>query len=473
MGVDLDTYEDYPMLAEKSEISKDGKQFTFTLRKGAKWSDGKPVTAEDVKFSFDVIFDPKYSTAHKRPYYEQIEKAEIISPDTVRFTVKSKYFLNFRIVASMAIVPKHIYGNAAEGSKLNKTLIGSGPYKIEKYDKGQSMVLVRNKEWWGNNVASQKGSYNFERIRFRFLKDSNISIEALKKGDIDFAELTPEEYTKKTSGSEWGKAVAKVKTENVSPKDYGWIGWNMRREMFKDKNVRIALAHLVNRDEMNQKFRFGMSVPATGPWYVQSEYADPSVKPIAYDPKKAIEMLKAAGWVDSDKDGVLDKTVGGKKVNFSFSIMYGNKDTEKYWVMYQGDLKKVGIDMRLQFMEWNAMLKAMDEFNFDAITLRWTGSVDPDPKQIWHSASAVKGGSNVVGYSNPEVDKLIDEARMELDKKKRIPLLRTVYKRIAEDAPYAFLFVDKYVTYAHSTKVAMPKPTYKYDVGTTYWWSAQ
>jgi microcin C transport system substrate-binding protein len=474
MDRNLDTYEWIPMLAEKSETSKDGKQFTFTLRKGATFTDGKPVTAEDVKFSFDVIFDNKYNAAHKRPYYENIEKAEVLAPDTIRFTTKTKYFNNFSVVAGMAILPKHIYGNSAEGSKLNKSVIGSGPYKIEKYDKGQSIVLVKNKDWWGNNVPYLKGMYNFERIRMRFLRDSNISIEALKKGDIDYATLTPEEFQKKTSGPEWGKTVKKVQTENIGPKNFGYIGWNMRRDLFKDKNVRKALAMLMNRDEMNQKFRYGMSLPATGPWYQQSEYADPSVKAISYDPKKAIDLLKGAGWVDSDKDGILDKTINGKKTNFSFNLIYGNKDTEKYWVLYQGDLKKVGVDMRLQMLDWNGIMKAVDEFNFDSIAMSWGGgSVDNDPKQIWHSSSAVKGGSNFVGYANPEVDKLIEQARGELDKQKRIPILRKVYKMIADDSPYAFLFNDKYITYAHSTKVAMPKPTFKYDTGTSFWWSAQ
>ncbi len=466
-----DTYEWMPALAEKFETSKDGKQFTFTLRKGAQWTDGKPVTIEDVKFSFDVIFDPTYNVANLRPYYENIEKAEIVDPNTIRFTTKSKYFDNFAVVAGLSILPKHIYGNPVEGRKLNKTIVGSGPYKIEKYDKGQSIVLVKNKDWWGNGLEVEKGRWNFERIRMRFLKDSNISIEALKKGDIDYHDLTPEEFAKKTSGPEWGKTVMKVQTQNIAPKNYGYIGWNLKKDMFKSRNVRLALYKLLNRDELNKKFRYGLSLPATGPWYQQSEYADPTVKPVTYDPKAAIELLKKEGWSDTDKDGLLDRVVAGAKQNFSFTLYYGNKDTEKYWVLYQSDLRKVGIDMKLQLLEWNALLKNVDERNFDAIAMSWGGgSVDNDPKQIWHSSSAVKGGSNFTSYMNPEVDKLIDEARMELDKKKRIPLLRAVYKKIAEDYPYAFLFNDKYVMYAHSTKVSMSKPTFKYRVGEDFWW---
>ncbi len=467
----VDTYEWDPGIAEKYEVSKDGKTYTFTLRKGVTFSDGKPLTAEDVKFSFDVVFDPKYNAAQMRPYFEGIEKVEIVDPQTVRFVTKEKYFGNFETAATMNILPKHFYGNPEEGIKKNKTILGSGPYKLEKYDQGQSLTLVRNKTWWGTSAPERKGEYNFERIRIRFIKDENIEVETLKKGDLDYIGLTPEAYTKKTDGPEWGKSVFKVKTENLEPKPYGYIGWNLKRDLFKDKNVRLALAMLTDRAEMNQKFRFGMSLLATGPWYQQSEFADPSVKAIQFDPKKARALLEKSGWADTDKNGVLDKMVNGKKVEFHFTLSYANADTKKYWELYQSDLKKNGIVMDIQLLDWNALLKAMDENNFDSVSLAWGGgTVDLDPKQIWHSSSAGKGGSNFINYSNPEVDKLIDQARVETDKSKRVTLLRKIYKTIAEDAPYNFLFNDKYVLYGSSNHVKQPKPSFKFETGTNYWW---
>lgn len=469
-----ETFEWQPSLAERAEQSADGKTITFRIRKDAKFHDGKPVTVEDVKFSFDVIFDPKYNAAHMRPYYENIEKAEIIDPQTIRFTIKEKYFKNFEVVAGLTVLPKHIYGDADSGVKKNKTIIGSGPYKLEKYDQGQSIVLAKNKDWAPAKLTANKGRYNFDRLRIRFIKDENIILETLKKGELDiYDDLTPEAYEAKATGPEWGKTVFKVKTENLSGKDYLYIGWNLNNDLFKDKDVRLALYMLINRDEMIKKFRYGMSLPATGPWYRQNEYADPNVKPVPFDPKKAVELLKKAGWSDSDKDGVLDKVVNGKKTDFRFTLTYGNKDREKYYVMYQEDLKKVGIDMKLQLLEWNSLLKNIDERNFDAISLRWTGGVEPDPKQIWHSASAVKGGSNYISYKNPDVDKLIDDARVELDKPKRLKILRKVYAMIANDYPYAFMFNDKYTLYAHSANMKMLKPTYKFSVGENYWWSAK
>lgn len=467
MNRNFETYGWDPALAEKVEISKDGREFTFTLRQGVQWSDGKPLTIEDVKFSFDVIFDDKYNAAQLRPYYENIEKAEVTGPNTIKFVTKSKYFGNFDVVAGLTVLPKHIYGNADEGKKKNKTILGSGPYVLKEYQQGQAIILERNKTWWGNSVPEQRGRFNFQTIRMRFDKEENLVLERLKKGELHFDTLTPEAYMTKTEGAPWGKEVLKKKVENLQSKSYGYIGWNMTREMFADKKVRRALAYMMNRAEMNKKFRFGMSLPATGPWYQQSEYADPATKAIPFDTKKAIALFKEAGWTDSNKDGVLDK--GGKR--FEFSLFFANKDTQKYWVMYQEDLKRVGVVMNLQLLEWNALLKNLDERKFDAVSLGWGGgSVDLDPKQIWHSDSMKDGGSNRVGYSNKEVDKLIEEGAAELDKKKRVKIYRKVYAMIAEDAPYAFMFNDKFILYAVNKQIGLPKDTYKFAVGTDYWW---
>jgi peptide/nickel transport system substrate-binding protein/microcin C transport system substrate-binding protein len=471
---DNDTYDWNPSLATEWEISKDGLQYTFTLREGVKWHDGKPLTAEDVKFSFDAVMHPenKYKTAHQKPYFENIDRVEILAPNKVKFVAKKVYFGNFQVVATMDIVPKHIYESPSKkaAKKLNKTAWGSGPYKVDKFQKGKKLILKKNKDWWGNSDPSKKNDYNFEKIHMRFVKDSTIAITRIEKGDIDFQSLTSEEYVKKTSGSKWGKKVFKVKTENVAPKGYGFIGWNFKKPMFQSRNVRLALYHLINRDLMNEKFLFGNSIPATGPWYQQSEYADPSVKPIPFDPKKALELLRADGWKAGD-DNILQKKIDGKMTKLSFTIIEPNKDFIKYLTMFKEDAKKAGVDVNIKFVEWNTFIKLLDEKNFDACRLGWSGgSVDLDPKQIWHSSSARAGGSNFTSYSNPEVDKLIDESRVLFDKKKRVAALRKVYKKIAEDVPYAFFFNAKYIFYAHTKKMKRAKDTFNYSVNLPSWW---
>jgi peptide/nickel transport system substrate-binding protein/microcin C transport system substrate-binding protein len=467
---DPETYEWKPYLAEKWEISKDGKVFTFHLRKNITFHDGHPLTAEDVKFSFDAIFEPKYNAAHKRPYYEQISRVEVVDPYTVKFFAKSVYFQNFDICAGMYVIPKHIYSDVEKSKKMNKELIGEGPYKLEKYERGQRIILKKYDNWFGKDDPQFKGEFNFETLNFRFVKEQNVYLEMVKRGDIDYGDLTPEQYAKKTEGDPWGKTVLKVKADNKEPKGYRFVGWNLRNELFKDRDVRMALAMLMNREEMNQKFRYGLSVLATGPTDYFSDYASPNVKPVPFDPKKAAELLSKAGWKDSNKDGVLDKMVNGKRLDFRFSVAFANKDFEKYLTFYKEDLKKAGIDMEVRYLEWNSFLKTLDEGKFEGICLAWMTTFEFDPKQVWHSSSAVQGGSNFIGYKNPEVDQLIDRARGEMNRQKRIILLRKVYEAIAHDAPYVFMFNEKYDFYAASAKLGRPGDTFKYSVGSDYWW---
>lgn len=468
---DLDSLVWKPRMADRWELSKDGKVVTFFLRQGMTFDDGKAVTAEDVKFSFDAIFDKAYNAAERILYFENIEKVEVVDPLTVRFRFKNSYYLNFLVAATMYVIPKHIYGEVEKSKKLTKEVHGSGPYVLEKFEKGQKITLKRNPNWYGFSTADWKGSYNFETIIFRFIKDESVSFEMLKKGELDYEPLSPEFFLNKTNGEEWGKSVYKVKTQNSSPKRYYFIGWNQRKQIFQDRNVRLALAHLMNREEMIKKFRFDMSEPAAGPVYNQSVFASPKVKPIPYDPAKAVTLLTKAGWKDVDKNGVLEKTIGGKKVEFKFKLIYPHKDYEKYWVTYKEDLKKVGIEMELDYLEWQSFLRVLDGGQFDSVALAWGGTLDWDPKQIWHSSSIKNGGSNFVAYSNPKVDRLIDEARMEVNESKRIESMRRIYELIAEDAPYAFLFNEKYSFYGHSSKVSKASDTLKYDVGVDYWWS--
>ncbi len=471
LGRDPETYAWKPHLAEKYEISKDGKVYTFTLRKNIFFHDGKPITAEDVKFSFDAIFDPKYKAQHLLPYYDGLLKVEVVDPSTVKITAKDTYFKNFDVFVSTEILPKHVYSDVEKSQKMTRTYVGAGPYSLEKFERGQNILVKRFDKWYGFQVPELKGFYNYAFINFRFYQEENVLLEHAKKGDLDFIELRSESFVKKTEGAPWGKTIFKKKVENAEPKTSGFIGWNFRREMFQDKNVRIALAHLVNREEMNRKFKYDLGELCRGPNYNKSEYSPTTVKAIPFDPKKASELLAKAGWKDTDKNGLLDKMMGGKKVEFRFALIHANKEAEKYWTMYKEDLKKSGIELEIKYLEWNSFLKLVDEGNFDAVAMAWGGGdIDWDPKQIWHSTSAVPGGSNFINYKSPEVDKLIDEARLTVDRTKRMKMLRQVYEKIAADAPYAWLFNDKYYLYAVSSRVQQPADTFKYEVGSSTWW---
>lgn len=472
---DIETFVWKPALASAWETAKDGLSYTFTLKDNLKWHDGKPITIADVKFSFDAIMEPdnKYKTAHMRFLYENIKEAKIIGKNKITFFAKKKYFKNFEVCAGLTIIPKHLYENPSkkQKKKLNKTLVGSGPYILKKFKRGKSIVLVKNKNWWGHTEGSRVKENNFDKILIRFVKDTTIAIQRAEKGDIDYLEtLSAEDYVKKTTGKKWGVTIDKYKVQNLVPVNYGFVGWNLKHPLFKSVKMRKALALLLNRKEMAAKFRFGLSLLATGPLYRQSPYANKSVTAVPFKPEDALSLLKEEGWSDSDKDQVLDKMVNGKKVDLRFTILEPNKEFMKYLTIYKEDAKKVGVDIKLKFVEWNTFLKLLDERKFEAVRLGWGGgSIDWDPKQIWHSESVNNKGSNFIGYSNKKVDKLIEISRVTLDRKKRIEYLSQVYKLIADDYPYAFFFNDKYKFYGANKRLNIKKDTYKYGVGSGFW----
>lgn len=470
-----DTREWEPALAKEWSISKDGKSFEFTLRDGVKWHDGKPLTVEDVKFSYDAIMDKndKYKTAHLKPYYENIKSVEVIGTNKVKFTVGTPYFNNFTVAAGLTVVPMHLYKNPSKEQEkiLNKTLVGTGPYMLKEFDRSKKIVLTANPNWWGRSVPALKGIHNFQTITMRFIQDSTISIRSIENGDIDFLGLQPEEYVQKTNGPKWGKTVQKIKTQNKQVSGYAFVGFNLTNPIFKSVKTREAIVNLFDRKKMIEKLLFNLSVPATGPLYQQSDYADPTVKPIEFDPKLALKKLGEDGWHDTDGDKILDKMIDGKKVKLSFTILEPLPDFVKYLTTFQEDAKKAGVDVQIKVVEWNAFIKLLDERKFEAVRLAWGGGdLDWDPKQIWHSESIANAGSNFVQYSNPKVDKLIDEARLIMDKKERVTKLREVYRTIAADVPYIFLFNGKFKFYAHTNRVAKEKETYTYSIGTDYWW---
>ncbi len=467
---DIDTYEWKANLAKSWELSKDKKVFTFVLRDGVKWHDGTPLTVEDVKYSFDAIFDPKLETAHLRPYYENIEKVEIADAQTVRFYVKDDYFKNFDVAAGLTVLPKHFYSDETRKKEFSRHLIGTGPYKLASYEKGKRIVFEQNPDWWGRADAAESKTWNYPRLVMRFLTEENIIIETFKKGDLDYMALRPETYMKKTEGAEWGQSLFKIKTTNKAPKGYTFVGWNQKHPILSDKRVRLALGKLYDRKLAMEKFEFDLAAHATGPIEPSSDFHPPGQEPLGFDPEGALKLLTEAGWKDTDNDGLLDKSIGGKKTPFSITILEPLPDYVKYLTIYKEEARKIGVEINIQQIEWNSFLKLLDERKFDAARLAWgPSSGDPDPKQIWHSASIAGNGSNFISYSNAEVDRLIDQARREHDRPKRIKMLQKVYSTIAADAPYLFIFAGKTTLYAHNNRIQKTRDTYTYGVGSQYW----
>ncbi|MAF90490.1 MAG: peptide ABC transporter substrate-binding protein [Bdellovibrionaceae bacterium] len=463
-----DTYEVEPNLAEKFEISKDGLSFTFYLRKDAKFHDGKPISTEDVKFSYESIMNPDYKAIVLRPFYTFITDVIVHDSHKITFKVKEKYFKNIDFIGGMPILEKSKYGNPKKS--MNKKLYGSGPYILDQWQKGRKIILKRNDKWWGFKLDSNKGLYNYKKIVYRFVRENNVKVEMLKKGTLDFLAMRPIAFEKLAVGEAWGKKVFKVKAENKAARGYGFVGWNLNSPKLNDSKVREALSLLLDRNFIVDKFLYNLYEPITGPWNQHSMYADSSVKADSFDPQKALKLFREAGWKDSDKNGVLDKMINGKKVDMSLTIITAADETLKILTTYKEEAKKVGVDIDLKLVEWQTLKKLRSERKYEGMALAWGGIVHLDPHQIFHSDNAVAGGSNFVDYKNKEVDKLIDKARGIMSNKERAPLLKKVFKQIAMDRPYLFMFTPKYSLYGHTKRMKKVKDSLTYSVGSEYWW---
>jgi peptide/nickel transport system substrate-binding protein len=421
-----------PVLAESWEVSADHLTYTFHLKENIHWQDGYPFTARDIQFSFNRIRDPKVDAAPLRNYYQDIEKLDVVDDYTVRFHYRMPYFLALEFCGGMPIVPAHLFkkGEDFNTSPIGRHPIGTGPYKFLKWDTGEQIVLVRNDRYWGKKA-------HLDRIVFKIITDSTVALQVLKQGGLDLMDLRPIQWEKQTQNKRFKENFRKLKYYLPS---YSYIGWNLRKPLFADPKVRWAMTMLVPRQTILDRLLFGLGTVVTGPFYVNGPDYDHSIKPIPYDPKGAVALLKEAGWADHDGDGILDKD--GTLFSFEFLIPAGRKLSEQIATILQENLKDIGIRMEIRKLEWAVFIQRIQQHDFDACTLGWSLGWEQDPYQLWHSSQA-KDGSDFVGFKNAEADRIIEEARREFDAAKRHQMYKRLDEIIHEEQPYTFLFTTE------------------------------
>ncbi len=448
-----------PQLADRWEIAPDHLTFTFYLKKSIKWQDGEPFTAKDIKFSFDRINDPKVDSAHLRNYYQDIDRLDVINDYTVRFHYRIPYFKALEFCGGMPIVPAHLFkpGEDFNVHPIGRNPVGTGPYKLLRWDTGKEVVLVRNESYWGDKPA-------IDRIVFKIITEHAVALQVLKQGGLDEMVLRPIQWEKQTQSKRFEENFQKL---SYYLPTYSYIGWNMRRPIFADRRVRQAMSMLIDRDLFLKKILYGLGTTVDGPFYINSPEYDKSLKPYPYDPKAALALLKSAGWDYRNGENFLSSK-DGKPFEFEFAIRAGSKFAEQITTMLQENLKELGIRMTIRKLEWAVFLQKIEEHNFDACTLAWSSSWESDPYQIWHSSQAVSKGSNFVGFQNAEADKLIEDARREFDKDKRIGMYYRLQEIIHDEQPYTFLFTLKELEAV--SRRFQNVVVYPMGMSSLYWW---
>jgi peptide/nickel transport system substrate-binding protein len=422
-----------PDLASSWDVSDDGLTWTFHLRRNVKWHDGRPFTAEDVKFTFDSILNPKVNSVRRGDYIiDGVPiKFVVVDKHTVR-AILPKPFAPFLVEAGMSIIPRHLLsGKDINTAKFNRNPTGTGPFKFKEWLSGDHVTVVRNDNYY-------LGKPHLAEIIFKTIPDANSRLVALKTGEIDQSDIPPKDY----------KAIRRVPGLNVFEYEslvYTYFGFNLKSPLFSDKRVRQALAHATNKDQLISLVLKGLGRAAYCPTSpVSWAYSNDVIK-YEYDLEKARALLKESGW-RIGKDGLLEKN--GSKFEFTVLINQGNKQREKAAIILQQQWKKIGVKMDIRVMEWSAMLKIVDApkdpKDFDAVIIGWSLGVDPDARSIWHSEEYPRG-LNFVGYSNDVVDWLIDKGRTTMDKGERKSIYAKMNKIISDEQPYIFLWYPKSV----------------------------
>jgi len=431
---DPDTLQFIPWLADRWEVSPDGLIITFHLDPRAKFSDGMPVTADDVVFTYQTIVNPKIDCQSLASYFEDCRGCEKIDDRTVRFTWKKPYFLSLEFSA-IDVLPKHVYQfkDPKEFNDINDILVGSGPYKFNKgWKTGQHIILERNENYWGNPPS-------FDRVVYRFILEEQASVQAILAGELDFLAVTPEWWMKLKERPDVTDRFNLYRYSTPS-NGYSYIGWNNARPPFDDARVRLAMTHLVWRDQILKYMDYGVGLVATGPFWPPSPQCDTGIHPWPFDRDAARKLFKEAGWEDRNGDGWLENTEG-KRFEFEFCTASGAQATRDEIRIIGEEFRRMGIDMHVRLYEWSIFTVKLDNRDFDVVMLAWGGGgVEEDPYQTFHSSQIANRGSNFISFRSAEADRLIETARMTLDAPKRNALYHQFHRLLHREQPYTFMF---------------------------------
>ena len=443
-----------PMLAESWTISPDRRKVRVRLRKGILWHDFKDpvtgkewknreVTAQDVKFYVDVIKNPAVDCAPLRVYYNDLERIDVLNDYEFEVVWSKPYFMMEDMTLSLMPLPRHLY-HAYEGPfdgrrfndehARNRMLVGCGPYRFESWEKGKRILLRRFENYYGRSLGIMPP---LETLAYDIIQHPNTRLQSLLSKDLDMDSLTPDQWVNRTSSPEFGPKGF-LKKYSYPGFSYFYIGLNLNNPLFQDKRVRQALSHLVNREKIRREIFFGLMDAVSGPFPKQSSAYDPSVQPYSFDPAAARRLLAEAGWKEG-QDGILRKD--GREL--AFTVVYPNTSVsfQKMLPVIKEDMKKAGVRMDLLGIEWSVLVQRLEKKQFEACLLGWTGTLKPDPYQLWHSSQADQpASSNHIGFVNPKADELIEKIRQCFDPAERTRLYHEFHRLIHDEAPYLFLF---------------------------------
>lgn len=430
-------------LAKSWEISSDNLTYTYHLREGLKFSDGSPLTADDVAFTLTLLDDPSYSgyidlsasyikgaEDYKSGKAASISGIKVIDPLTIQITTEKINPLNLTILGGQ-VLSKAYYGKDYKRGKLDylKALyaspVGAGPYKFSKYIPGQEIRYTANENYYG-------GKPKIETLIFKVTsKDTNLQL--FQTGETDDDSFTTD---KDTIDQLENLGFANIRISTVS--DYGFVYINNKKSYLKDKAVRQALIYGLDRQKIVDVKYKGYGEVANVPtsplvW----SYDESGIKKYEFNPDKAKKLLDAAGW-KVGANGIREKN--GQKLKLSYLT---SKNTDEIIPIAKENYKAIGIDFEPEIMDFNTLVGKLNKGDYDLASVRTSGLVDPDDSV--EEFSSANASANVDGYSDPKADELIKEGVSTLDKNKRKKIYKKLYKELTDNPPVILIDYRKSV----------------------------
>jgi peptide/nickel transport system substrate-binding protein len=495
----------YGLLAETIDISDDRNVITFHLRPEARFSDGTPVTAADVVFSLETLRDkgrPNYKNA-----YRKITKIDTPDARTIVFTQTESDRELPLIIGLMPIIPKHEWEKRDFEKTTLNPIIGSGPYVLDEIRPGESMTFRKNKDYWGKDLAINKGVWNFDEIRIDYFRDNNSAFEAFKKGLIDIrVEADPGRWSTAYDFAAIAKGdVIRETIEQRSPAATTGFAFNTRRPIFSDIRVRRALLEAFDFEWANANLLSNLYHRTYG-YYSGSELSSmgrpadqhelalladdakailPSVLDGTYElPKtdgsgrdrktlrRAVNLFKEAGWII--KDGQLVNAETGVPFTFTLSII--SKDQEKIALHFQRTLRQIGIEAAVRLVDTSQFQRMLLSYDYDMVPVAWYNSLSPGNEQKFYYGSegrTVEGTRNYPGIADPAVDRMIDALLKANSRADFVAAVRAL-DRLLVSACYIIPFYDAGGQWvARWKRIGRPEhqPLPGFE-GTTLWYEA-
>ncbi len=425
-------YQMKPLLAESYEESPNRLTQVLKLRRDVRFHNGEPFTSRDVKAVMDALTNPKNPTRAFSSSFTDLAGYE--TPDDYTFVIRWKkpYYLGFRNFATgLPIMPASALQGDFNSLAINRSPIGTGPFKFAGWEPNKAITLVRNEDYWG------KKPY-LEKVLLKIVKDDTVATRMFERSEFDLMiAIQPavwREMEQPDPKYQW--AVNNYNRIHFIEYNYSWIGWNQERPFFQDRRVRVALGMLIPYDDIFQNVDLGLEIPTTCPFYVGSQYCDPEVQRLRYNPGAARKLLAEAGWVDTNGDGVLDKD--GIPLKFTLVTSAHSVRMGKIDAVLQEQFRKAGIEMDVEKMESEPFMERRVKRQFDAIALKWANlDVEEDLFELFHS-SQVKG-ANHIAYRDAEADRLLEASRAEFDFQKRVRINRQIHQKLYQDQVYYFI----------------------------------